>query len=122
MLNQFQNIHTFTYQKTLLHTFFCLFLKSSKAFECIFNPNLNRSIFELRNMLKVSLVVCTVNIFYPVPDYYSKESKLPLELKEYYVLKIWNYLSCKTKTTENLRGFKGIIKNGTWNSLLFGFD
>ena len=28
----FQNIHTFTYQKTLLHTLFCLFLKSSKAF------------------------------------------------------------------------------------------
>ena len=29
---RFQNIHTFTYQKTLPHTFFCLFLKSSKAF------------------------------------------------------------------------------------------
>ena len=28
----FQNIHTFTYQKALLHTFFCLFLKLSKAF------------------------------------------------------------------------------------------
>ena len=28
----FQNIHSFTYQKTLLHTLFCLFLKSSKAF------------------------------------------------------------------------------------------
>ena len=28
----FQNIHTFTYQKTLLHTLFCLFLKPSKAF------------------------------------------------------------------------------------------
>ena len=28
----FQNIHTFTYQKTLLHTLFCLFLKSLKAF------------------------------------------------------------------------------------------
>ena len=27
----FQNIHTFTHQKTLLHTLFCLFLKSSKA-------------------------------------------------------------------------------------------
>ena len=25
----FRNIHTFTYQKTLLHTLFCLFLKSS---------------------------------------------------------------------------------------------
>ena len=28
----FQNIHTFTYQKTLLHTLFCLFSKSPKAF------------------------------------------------------------------------------------------
>ena len=28
----FQNTHTFTYQKTLLHILFCLFLKSSKAF------------------------------------------------------------------------------------------
>ena len=28
----FQNIHTFTYQKACLHTIFCLFLKSSKAF------------------------------------------------------------------------------------------
>ena len=28
---QFQNIHTFTYQK-ILHTLFCLFLKSLKAF------------------------------------------------------------------------------------------
>ena len=28
----FQNIHTFTYQITLLHTIFCLFLKSLKAF------------------------------------------------------------------------------------------
>ena len=27
-----QNIHTFTYQKALLHTLFCLFLESSKAF------------------------------------------------------------------------------------------
>ena len=29
---QLQNIHTFTYQKTLLLTLFCLFLKSSKVF------------------------------------------------------------------------------------------
>ena len=28
----FQNIHTFTYQITLLHTLFCLLLNSSKAF------------------------------------------------------------------------------------------
>ena len=29
---QFLKIHTFTYQKTLLHTLFCLLLKSWKAF------------------------------------------------------------------------------------------
>ena len=28
----FHNIYTFTYQKTLLHTLFCLFLKPSEAF------------------------------------------------------------------------------------------
>ena len=28
----FQNIHTFTYQKRLIHTLFCLFLKSLEAF------------------------------------------------------------------------------------------
>ena len=28
----FQNLHTFTYQKILLHTLFCLFLNSSKVF------------------------------------------------------------------------------------------
>ena len=28
----FQNIYIFKYQRALLHTFFCLFLKSSKAF------------------------------------------------------------------------------------------
>ena len=32
VLHKIQNIYTFTYQKTLLHTFFRLFLKSSKAF------------------------------------------------------------------------------------------
>ena len=39
----FQNIHTFTYQKTLLHTLFCLFLKLSKAFgvSLIFSTKFN---------------------------------------------------------------------------------
>ena len=32
VLNTIQKIHTFTYQKTLLHTLLCLFLKSSKTF------------------------------------------------------------------------------------------
>ena len=32
----FQNIYTFTYQKTLFQTVFCLFLKSFKAFSVTF--------------------------------------------------------------------------------------
>ena len=32
----FQNIHTFEYQKTFLHTLFCLFLKSLEAFSLSF--------------------------------------------------------------------------------------
>ena len=32
----FQNMHNFTYKKALLHTFFCLFLKSSKTFSVSF--------------------------------------------------------------------------------------
>ena len=35
----FYNIHTFIYQKTLLHPFFCLFLKSVERLQCIFNRN-----------------------------------------------------------------------------------
>ena len=36
---RFQNIHAFIYQKTLLHTFFCLFWKSLKAFSvCLSRP------------------------------------------------------------------------------------
>ena len=36
-LIHFQNIHTFTYQETLLHTLFCLF-KIVKGPQCILNP------------------------------------------------------------------------------------
>ena len=32
----FQNIHTFTYQKTLLHTLFCLFFKIVENLQCNF--------------------------------------------------------------------------------------
>ena len=36
----FQNIHSFTYQKTLLDTLFCIILKLSKAFsESLSNRN-----------------------------------------------------------------------------------
>ena len=34
---KFQNIHSFTYQETLIHTLFCLFLKSSKIFSVSLN-------------------------------------------------------------------------------------
>ena len=37
----FQNIHAFTYQKTLLHTLFGLFLKSLKAFSVSLMPQWN---------------------------------------------------------------------------------
>ena len=40
----FQNICTFTFQKTLLHTLFCLFLKSSKAFSVSINFTKNHKI------------------------------------------------------------------------------
>ena len=43
----FQNIHTFKYQKTLLHTLFCLLLKSSKAFSV--------SLFEKNSVQKFLL-------------------------------------------------------------------
>ena len=33
------NIHTFTHQKTLLHTLFCLLLKSLEAFSVSLNSN-----------------------------------------------------------------------------------
>ena len=35
----FQNKYTFTYQKTILHKLFCLFLKSSKAFRGSLSSN-----------------------------------------------------------------------------------
>ena len=35
----FQNINTFIYQKTLLHTLCCLFLKSFETFQCILKPD-----------------------------------------------------------------------------------
>ena len=35
----FHNIHTFIYQKTLLHTICCLFLKSFEILQCIFKPD-----------------------------------------------------------------------------------
>ena len=40
---QFQSIHTFTYQKTLLHTFFRLFLNLSKTFSVFLIHNQNKT-------------------------------------------------------------------------------
>ena len=45
VLNTFQKIHTFTYQKTLFHTHFCLFLKSSKASSVSLSSAYKTSIF-----------------------------------------------------------------------------
>ena len=41
---QFQNIHTFIYQKPLLHTLFCLFLKSSKSFSVFISCSATREV------------------------------------------------------------------------------
>ena len=43
-------IHTFTYQKTLLHTLFCLFLKLSKTFSV--------SLSDWNETLTYNLIVC----------------------------------------------------------------
>ena len=47
----FQNICTFTYQKTLLHTFIFLFLKSSKAFSVILIKE-NFRVLLIKNVCK----------------------------------------------------------------------
>ena len=62
--NTIQNIHRFTYKKTLLHTLFCSFLKSSKAFSVslsqkityliIHNALLAKSILQIKNLLRHS--------------------------------------------------------------------
>ena len=36
-IEHFQNIHTFTYQKTLLHTIFVLAFKIVESFQCVLN-------------------------------------------------------------------------------------
>ena len=49
----FQNIHTFIYQKILLHTLFCLFLKSSKAFSVsLIGFYLNIRLYSEKHTLK----------------------------------------------------------------------
>ena len=45
---QLQNIHTFTYKKTLLHTLFCLFLKSPNAFSDQNDKTRNSKFYNLR--------------------------------------------------------------------------
>ena len=44
---QFQNMHSFTYQETLIHTLFCLFLKSSKIFSVSLNKKQSYKIAKL---------------------------------------------------------------------------
>ena len=49
---QFQNKRTFTYQKALLHTRFCLFLKSSKAFSLSLKHRVSLWIYLIQYLLK----------------------------------------------------------------------
>ena len=42
----FQNIHTFTYQKTLVYTFFLLVFKIAKNLQCIFKSN---NLYQITN-------------------------------------------------------------------------
>ena len=54
----FQNTNTFTYQKTSLHTLFCLFLKSSKAFSVTLRTfNITEQIKDLVVSIVVSLPI-----------------------------------------------------------------
>ena len=48
----FQNKHTFTYQKALLHTRFCLFLKSSKVFSVSLKHRVSLWLYLIQYLLK----------------------------------------------------------------------
>ena len=51
----FQNIHSYSYQKALLHTLFCLLLKSSKAFSVSLNyGNLSWESAHKTNLKKIA--------------------------------------------------------------------
>ena len=51
----FRNICIFTYQKTLLHTFFCLFLKSSEAISVSLNETIPTILQILDNIIGLPL-------------------------------------------------------------------
>ena len=71
----FQNIHIFTYQKALLHTLFCLFLKSSKAFSVSLNTETNTNISEFfDNMSSHSLLLTYFN----QQDWQKTQKHLPI--------------------------------------------
>ena len=48
-----QNIYTFTYQKTLIHTLFCLFLKSFKAFSVSLNECFKITLLETKQVRSI---------------------------------------------------------------------
>ena len=54
-LINFQNAYTFTYQKKLLHTLFCLLLKSLKAFSVLLN------IFQ--KVFVICIIFCYLKLF-----------------------------------------------------------
>ena len=56
----FQNIHTFTYQKTLLYTHFCLFLKSYGVYVSIWET------FYFSNLAlqKIPQIICSLWFFW----------------------------------------------------------
>ena len=67
----FQNKHTFTYQKALLHTRFCLFLKSSKVFSVSLKHRVSLWLYLIQYLLKsenlghssISFVCIERNVF-----------------------------------------------------------
>ena len=65
----FQNVYTFTYQKTLFHTFLLLVFQTIKSFQC----NL-----KFRNKIKsaVHLNNQCLNIITDIPELMSENSEL----------------------------------------------
>ena len=55
----FQNIHSFTYQETLIHALFCLFLKSSKIFSVSLNKKQPYKIAKLLTWTLKFIAFCS---------------------------------------------------------------
>ena len=94
------SLHTVTYQKTLLHTLFCLFLKSSKAFSILI---VYRSISELLQF-KVPHKRCKARLFFSYAFITTKlklaHTKTSLMLRIYIKVKLCKYMNlCFHKTS-----------------------